>query len=112
MGEVLKDVVVWVDVVFDCIDNMVICQKINVVCVVFNMLFIIVSVVGFGGQLMVLMLFWEQGCYCCLWLDNQELECNCCMVGVVGLVVGVMGILQVLEVIKLLSGIEIFVGEF
>lgn len=49
MGEVLKDVVVWVDVVFDCIDNMVICQEINVVCVVFNMLFIIVSVVGFGG---------------------------------------------------------------
>lgn len=55
---------------------------------------------------MVLTPPWEQGCYRCLWPDNQEPERNCRTAGVVGPVVGVMGTLQALEAIKLLSGIE------
>lgn len=53
----------------------------------------------------------EQGCYRCLWPDNQEPERNCRTAGVVGPVVGVMGTLQALEAIKLLSGIETPAGE-
>lgn len=60
---------------------------------------------------MVLTPPWEQGCYRCLWPDNQEPERNCRTAGVVGPVVGVMGTLQALEAIKLLSGIETPAGE-
>ncbi len=105
-GEALKDAVARADVVLDCTDNMATRQKINAACVVLNTPLITASAVGFGGQLMVLTPPWEQGCYRCLWPDNQEPERNCRTAGVVGPVVGVMGTLQALEAIKLLSGIE------
>ena len=86
-GETLKDAVAQADVVLDCTDNMATRQE------------------------MVLTPPWEQGCYRCLWPDNQEPERNCRTAGVVGPVVGVMGTLQALEAIKLLSGIETPAGE-
>ncbi len=105
-GEALKDAVARADVVLDCTDNMATRQEINAACVALNTPLITASAVGFGGQLMVLTPPWEQGCYRCLWPDNQEPERNCRTAGVVGPVVGVMGTLQALEAIKLLSGIE------
>ena len=99
------------DVVLDCTDNMATRQEINATCVALNTPLITASAVGFGGQLMVLTPPWEQGCYRCLWPDNQEPERNCRTAGVVGPVVGVMGTLQALEAIKLLSGIETPAGE-
>ncbi len=105
-GETLKDAVAQADVVLDCTDNMATRQEINAACVALNTPLITASAVGFGGQLMVLTPPWEQGCYRCLWPDNQEPERNCRTAGVVGPVVGVMGTLQALEAIKLLSGIE------
>ena len=99
------------DVVLDCTDNMATRQEINAACVALNTPLITASAVGFGGQLMVLTPPWEQGCYRCLWPDNQEPERNCRTAGVVGPVVGVMGTLQALEAIKLLSGIETPAGE-
>lgn len=110
-GEALKDAVARADVVLDCTDNMATRQEINAACVVLNTPLITASAVGFGGQLMVLTPPWEQGCYRCLWPDNQEPERNCRTAGVVGPVVGVMGTLQALEAIKLLSGIETPAGE-
>ena len=91
--------------------NMATRQEINAACVALNTPLITASAVGFGGQLMVLTPPWEQGCYRCLWPDNQEPERNCRTAGVVGPVVGVMGTLQALEAIKLLSGIETPAGE-
>lgn len=85
--------------------------EINATCVALNTPLITASAVGFGGQLMVLTPPREQGCYRCLWPDNQEPERNCRTAGVVGPVVGVMGTLQALEAIKLLSGIETPAGE-
>ena len=99
------------DLVLDCTDNMATRQEINATCVALNTPLITASAVGFGGQLMVLTPPWEQGCYRCLWPDNQEPERNCRTAGVVGPVVGVMGTLQALEAIKLLSGIETPAGE-
>ena len=110
-GETLKDAVAQADVVLDCTDNMATRQEINATCVALNTPLITASAVGFGGQLMVLTPPWEQGCYRCLWPDNQEPERNCRTAGVVGPVVGVMGTLQALEAIKLLSGIETPAGE-
>lgn len=110
-GEALKDAVARADVVLDCTDNMATRQEINAACVALNTPLITASAVGFGGQLMVLTPPWEQGCYRCLWPDNQEPERNCRTAGVVGPVVGVMGTLQALEAIKLLSGIETPAGE-
>ncbi|WP_461094219.1 ThiF family adenylyltransferase, partial [Staphylococcus aureus] len=98
-------------VVLDCTDNMATRQKINAACVALNTPLITASAVGFGGQLMVPTPPWEQGCYRCLWPDNQEPERNCRTAGVVGPVVGVMGTLQALEAIKLLGGIETPAGE-
>lgn len=110
-GEALKDAVARADVVLDCTDNMATRQEINAACVALNTPLITASAVGFGGQLMVLTPPWEQGCYRCLWPDNQEPKRNCRTAGVVGPVVGVMGTLQALEAIKLLSGIETPAGE-
>ncbi len=110
-GEALKDAVARADVVLDCTDNMATRQEINTACVALNTPLITASAVGFGGQLMVLTPPWEQGCYRCLWPDNQDPERNCRTAGVVGPVVGVMGTLQALEAIKLLSGIETPAGE-
>ncbi|HCU0199116.1 TPA: thiazole biosynthesis adenylyltransferase ThiF [Escherichia coli] len=110
-GETLKDAVAQADVVLGCTDNMATRQEINATCVALNTPLITASAVGFGGQLMVLTPPWEQGCYRCLWPDNQEPERNCRTAGVVGPVVGVMGTLQALEAIKLLSGIETPAGE-
>ncbi|EGI18704.1 thiazole biosynthesis adenylyltransferase ThiF [Escherichia coli M718] len=110
-GEALKDAVAQADVVLDCTDNMATRQEINAACMALNTPLITASAVGFGGQLMVLTPPWEQGCYRCLWPDNQEPERNCRTAGVVGPVVGVMGTLQALEAIKLLSGIETPAGE-
>lgn len=110
-GDVLKNAVARVDVVLDCTDNMATRQEINAACVALNTPLISASAVGFGGQLMVLTLPWEQGCYRCLWPDDVEPERNCRTAGIVGPVVGVMGTLQALEAIKLLSGMETPSGE-
>ena len=110
-GKALYEQVAVADLVLDCSDNMLTRQATNAACVSLNTPLITASAVGFGGQLMVLTPPWEQGCYRCLWPDNQEPERNCRTAGVVGPVVGVMGTLQALEAIKLLSGIETPAGE-
>lgn len=93
-----------VDLVLDCSDNMSTRQAVNAACVCFNRPLVSASVVGFSGQLLVLLPPWQQGCYHCLWADESEPQRNCRTAGVLGPVAGVMGTLQALEAIKLLSG--------
>lgn len=103
-GEVLRQVISSVNLVLDCSDNMTTRHAINAACVAFNKPLISASAVGFGGQLMVLMPPWDNGCYRCVWPDENEPERNCRTTGVLGPVVGVMGTLQALEAIKVLTG--------
>jgi len=105
-GQALQEEIARADVVLDCTDNMATRQAINAACVMLNTPLITASAVGFGGQMMVLTPPWTQGCYRCLWPDDDEPQRNCRTAGIVGPVVGVMGTLQALEAIKLLSGIE------
>lgn len=105
-GKALEEEIACADVVLDCTDNMATRQAINAACVMLNTPLITASAVGFGGQMMVLTPPWAQGCYRCLWPEDDEPQRNCRTAGIVGPVVGVMGTLQALEAIKLLSGIE------
>ncbi|PSS45004.1 HesA/MoeB/ThiF family protein [Leclercia sp.] len=105
-GQALQEEIARADVVLDCTDNMATRQAINAACVMLNTPLITASAVGFGGQMMVLTPPWTQGCYRCLWPEDDEPQRNCRTAGIVGPVVGVMGTLQALEAIKLLSGIE------
>jgi len=105
-GTALQEEIARADVVLDCTDNMATRQAINAACVMLNTPLITASAVGFGGQMMVLTPPWAQGCYRCLWPEDDEPQRNCRTAGIVGPVVGVMGTLQALEAIKLLSGIE------
>ncbi|MCT9846791.1 HesA/MoeB/ThiF family protein [Leclercia adecarboxylata ATCC 23216 = NBRC 102595] len=105
-GQTLQEEIARADVVLDCTDNMATRQAINAACVMLNTPLITASAVGFGGQMMVLTPPWTQGCYRCLWPEDDEPQRNCRTAGIVGPVVGVMGTLQALEAIKLLSGIE------
>lgn len=105
-GKALQEEIARADVVLDCTDNMATRQAINAACVMLNTPLITASAVGFGGQMMVLTPPWTQGCYRCLWPEDDEPQRNCRTAGIVGPVVGVMGTLQALEAIKLLSGIE------
>jgi sulfur carrier protein ThiS adenylyltransferase len=105
-GKALQEEIARADVVLDCTDNMATRQAINAACVRLNTPLITASAVGFGGQMMVLTPPWAQGCYRCLWPEDDEPQRNCRTAGIVGPVVGVMGTLQALEAIKLLSGIE------
>ncbi|WP_130833273.1 HesA/MoeB/ThiF family protein [[Erwinia] mediterraneensis] len=93
-----------VDLVLDCSDNMATRQAVNAACVRFNRPLVSASVVGFSGQLLVLVPPWQQGCYHCLWGDESEPQRNCRTAGILGPIAGVMGSLQALEAIKLLSG--------
>lgn len=104
-GESLSEQVSLAHVVLDCSDNMATRQAVNAACVTNNIPLITASAVGFNGQLMVLTPPWQQGCYRCLWQDEDEPERNCRTTGVLGPVVGVMGTLQALEAIKLLTDI-------
>ena len=105
-GQALQEEIARADVVLDCTDNMATRQAINAACVMLNTPLITASAVGFGGQMMVLTPPWTQGCYRCLWPEDDEPQRNCRTAGIVGPVVGVMGTLQALEAIKLLSDIE------
>jgi len=105
-GKALQEEIARADVVLDCTDNMATRQAINAACVMLNTPLITASAVGFGGQMMVLTPPWTQGCYRCVWPEDDEPQRNCRTAGIVGPVVGVMGTLQALEAIKLLSGIE------
>ncbi|WP_300005328.1 HesA/MoeB/ThiF family protein [uncultured Cedecea sp.] len=110
-GEALSEQVCQADVVLDCSDNMATRQAINAACVAANTPLITASAVGFSGQFMVLTPPWQQGCYRCLWQDEDEPERNCRTAGILGPVVGVMGTLQALETIKLLTGIAPATGS-
>ena len=93
------------DLVLDCCDNMATRHAVNAACVAQNKPLISGSAVGFGGQLMVIEPPFQQGCYACLYPDQQEPERNCRTAGVLGPVVGIIGTLQALEAIKLLIGL-------
>lgn len=110
-GEALSQAVSNVDLVLDCSDNMATRHAVNAACVAQGKPLISASAVGFGGQLMVLTPPWENGCYRCIWPDENEPERNCRNAGVIGPVVGVMGTLQALEAIKLLTGMAPATGS-
>jgi len=110
LGESLHQQASLANVVLDCSDNMTTRQAINAACVASNVPLITASAVGFSGQLMVLTPPWQQGCYHCVWQDDDEPEGNCRTAGVLGPVVGVMGTLQALEAIKLLTGMATATG--
>lgn len=110
-GDALSHAVKSADLVLDCSDNMATRHAINAACVAHSKPLISASAVGFGGQLMVLMPPWENGCYRCVWPDEHEPERNCRTAGIIGPVVGVMGTLQALEAIKHLSGMVTAAGS-
>lgn len=103
-GESLRQQVAQADVVLDCTDNMATRQAINAACVRLNTPLITASAVGLGGQMMVLTPPWNQGCYRCVWPEEEEPQRTCRTAGILGPVVGVMGTLQALDAIKLLCG--------
>ena len=103
-GEALQAEIALADVVLDCTDNITTRQAINAACVALDTPLVTASAVGFGGQMMVLTPPWTQGCYRCLWPEDDEPRRSCRTAGVLGPVVGVMGTLQALEAIKLLTG--------
>ncbi|EMH4164773.1 HesA/MoeB/ThiF family protein [Pluralibacter gergoviae] len=105
-GSALEEQVAQADLVLDCTDNMPTRQDINRACVASDTPLITASAVGFGGQLMVLTPPWAQGCYRCLWPDDNEPALNCRTAGILGPVVGIMGTFQALEAVKLLSGMD------
>lgn len=92
-----------VDLVLDCSDNIQTRQAINAACVAHDIPLITAGAVAFSGQMMILAPPWTQGCYRCLWPDEQEPEYNCRNAGILGPVVGIMGSLQALEAIKWLT---------
>lgn len=103
--DTLLPLVEHVDLVLDCCDNMATRHAVNTACVMTNTTLVSGSAVGFGGQLMVLEPPFKEGCYACLYPDQEEPERNCRTAGVLGPVVGVIGTLQSLEAIKLLVGL-------
>lgn len=105
-------VVVVVDLVFDCIDNFVICEVVNVVCVCVGKFLVSGVVICFEGQFLVFDICCDESfCYYCFYGYGSEVELICSEVGVIGLLVGLVGSLQVLEVFKLLVGFgELLVG--
>jgi len=105
-GKALHHQVALADVVLDCTDNMAARQAINAACVALDTPLVTASAVGFGGQMMVLTPPWTQGCYRCLWPEDEEPQRNCRTAGILGPLVGMMGTLQALEAIKLLSGMD------
>ena len=105
-GSALAEQVAQADLVLDCTDNMLTRQEINRACVASDTPLITASAVGFGGQLMVLTPPWAQGCYRCLWPDDNEPTRSCRTAGILGPVVGMMGTFQALEAVKLLSGMD------
>lgn len=86
-GKALEEEIARADVVLDCTDNMATRQAINAACVMLNTPLITASAVGFGGQMMVLTPPWAQGCYRCLWPEDDEPQRNCRTAGIVGPVV-------------------------
>lgn len=99
--------VLYVSVVFDCIDNFVMWYVINCVCVVYGVLFVLGVVLCFDGQISMfdfcdVVVF----CYVCVFLEDQLFEeVVCLMMGVFVLIVGIIGVMQVVEVLCVIGGI-------
>lgn len=93
-----------VDLVLDCSDNMATRHAVNAACITHQVPLVSGSAVSFSGQLLVLTPPFEQGCYACLYPEQQEPNRNCRTAGVLGPMVGTIGSLQALETIKMLSG--------
>lgn len=100
----LTDIVKQVDLVLDCSDNMATRHAVNAACIVHQVPLVSGSAVSFSGQLLVLTPPFEQGCYACLYPEQQEPNRNCRTAGVLGPMVGAIGSLQALEAIKMLAG--------
>lgn len=103
-GQVLHDAVARATLVLDCSDNMATRHAVNAACIATATPLISGSAVGFSGQLLVLEPPFANGCYACLYPEQEEPQRNCRTAGVLGPVVGVIGTLQALEAIKLLAG--------
>lgn len=103
--ETLQHAVNSADLVLDCSDNMPTRHAVNLACITAGKTLISGSAVGFSGQLLVLEPPFRQGCYTCLYPDQDIAPRNCRTAGVLGPVVGVIGTLQALEAIKILAGI-------
>lgn len=100
----LQQTVQQADVVLDCTDNMETRHAINAACVIQGKPLISGSAIGLSGQLLVVSPPWDQGCYRCLWPDDEEPPHNCRTAGIIGPVAGVIGTLQALEALKVLTG--------
>lgn len=103
-GEMLQDAVNSADLVLDCSDNMSTRHAVNLACITAGKTLVSGSAVGFTGQLLVLEPPFAQGCYSCLYPDQELPQQNCRTAGVLGPIVGVIGTLQALEAIKILAG--------
>lgn len=100
----LTDIVKGIDLVLDCSDNMATRHAVNAACITHQVPLVSGSAVSFSGQLLVLTPPFEQGCYACLYPEQQEPNRNCRTAGILGPMVGAIGSLQALEAIKMLAG--------
>ncbi|GIC78361.1 HesA/MoeB/ThiF family protein [Moritella sp. F3] len=105
MAEVLVDV----DLVIDCSDNMPTRQVINKICVMQKLPLIVGAGIRMEGQLISFNAQdVDSACYHCLYPFDETAEVNNCSTsGVLGPLVGIVGSLQALEAIKHLTGMPV-----
>ncbi|MFZ5633819.1 MAG: HesA/MoeB/ThiF family protein [Bacillota bacterium] len=100
------------DLVLDCTDNFKTRFIMNDACLRLNRPFVYGGVLGYIGQLMVVMPG-EGPCFRCLYRHEPEGNVpDCSTVGVLGAVPGVIGTLQAGEAVKYLTGVgKLLVGR-
>ncbi|QGM79941.1 molybdopterin-synthase adenylyltransferase MoeB [Otariodibacter oris] len=106
----LTQLIYWaskVDVVLDCSDNMETRHQVNQACVQLNKVLVSGSAIGLSGQLLTITDYKEQGCYACLYPDQDLPNLNCKTAGVLAPIVGVIGCLQALETLKVLLNLPV-----
>ncbi|MFD1805978.1 HesA/MoeB/ThiF family protein [Pasteurella oralis] len=96
-----------VNLVLDCTDNMPTRHHINQACVGLNKPLISGAAIGLSGQLISLTDYHTQGCYACLYPDQELAHLNCKTAGILAPVVGTIGCLQALEALKYLLGLNV-----
>lgn len=110
--EELATLLVDVDVVVDCSDNLATRQRLNRICWQTSRPLVFGAAIRFEGQLSVFDFRDENSpCYECIFehVDDEQLSCS--ENGIFSPIVGVVGCMQALEALKLLAGLTAATGR-